>query len=342
MTGMPGPTRSLRSPANDDTPTPQSRLSAALLTAFTNYVEAHGGGEGYFPTAIDGMRIIRAFRPIEPNHRIYQPSLCIVIEGAKQIEFGDDMLDYETMQCLVVSVELPATGRIVKASRETPFISVTIDFDVATLRDVLGQMDVQASAKGEGSLAPFIADVDEPLAECILRLMRMLEAPKSIPILYPSVMRDICYWLLSGPHGAAISRLALPESHTERIVNAIYHLRDSFTQTLRIEQLAERARMSPSSFHQHFKALTAMSPLQYQKQLRLLEARRLMVAEGMTVSEAAYRVGYESASQFSRDYSRTFGAPPKRNVMSLRADLAQHVASTPIGNSAAIAPSQHS
>jgi len=161
----------------------------------------------------------------------------------------------------------------------------------------------------------FVGKVDDALADCILRLMRMLATPKAIPILDPSVMREVCYWLLSGPHGGEICKLALPDSNIERVVKAVTLLHANFAQTLRIEHLADVARMSPSSFHQHFKALTSMTPLQFQKQLRLLEARRLMVSEAANVADAAYRVGYESASQFSREYSRTFGIAPKQDVM---------------------------
>lgn len=290
-------------------------MASPLLAPVTAYMETQGGGEGLFPTPIGGVNIIRSFQERMPMRQIYRPSLCIVIQGAKQILFGEDVLDYGAMECLVVSVELPASGRIVEASREAPFVGMTIDLDVATLRDVLEQLDVPPGPVASPGPCVFVGQVDEPLADCILRLVRMCETPKAIPILYPSLMREICYWLLSGPHGSELRNLALPESNSERVVKAIYFLRDHFARTLRVEQLAEVARMSPSSFHQHFKALTAMSPLQFQKQLRLLEARRLMVADAASVAEAAYQVGYESASQFSREYSRMFGVAPKRDAM---------------------------
>jgi AraC-like DNA-binding protein len=249
-----------------------------------------------------------------PMRQIYRPSLCIVIQGAKELLFGEDRLHYGAMECLVVSVELPASGRIVEASPDAPFVGVTIDFDVATMRDVLEQLDTPPFPSSSPGPCVFVGQVDEPLAECVLRLIRMSETPKAIPILYPSVMREICYWLLSGPHGGELCKLALPESNIERVVKAIYLLHANFARTLRVEQLADAARMSPSSFHQHFKALTSMTPLQFQKQLRLLEARRLMMAEAANVTEAAYQVGYESASQFSREYYRMFGVAPKRDV----------------------------
>lgn len=290
-------------------------MSTSLLAAVNAYIGEQGGGQGLFPTAIDGFNIVRSFQAMMPMRALYRPSLCVVIQGAKEIHFGEDRLDYGAMECLVVSVELPATGRIVHASPTAPYIGITLDFDVATVRDVLEQLDEPPIPSASSGPCVFVGKVDEALADCMLRLMRMLAKPKAIPILYPSVMREVCYWLLSGPHGGEICKLALPDSNIERIVKAVSMLHVNFAKTLRIEQLADVARMSPSSFHQHFKALTSMTPLQFQKQLRLLEARRLMVSEAANVAEAAYQVGYESASQFSREYSRTFGLAPKQDVM---------------------------
>ena len=157
-----------------------------------------------------------------------------------------------------------------------------------------------------------------PLADCVTRLARMARTPEAARILFPAVMREICYWLLTGPHGGAVAKLALPDTRTERVARAIHHLRDRFSQTVRTSDLADIAGMSLSSFHQHFRRMTDMTPVQYQKQLRLLEARRLMVSNGANVSEAAYEVGYESPSQFSREYTRAFGTAPKRDAMNYR------------------------
>jgi transcriptional regulator GlxA family with amidase domain len=190
-----------------------------------------------------------------------------------------------------------------------------IDFDVATVRDVLEQLEALPPQSDLSGPCAFVAKVDQPLADCILRLVRLLATPKAIPVLAPSIVREVCYWLLSGPHGGEICKLALPESNIERVVKAISVLHTNFAETLRVDQLADIARMSPSSFHQHFKALTSMTPLQFQKQLRLLEARRLMATQAANVAEAAYKVGYESASQFSREYSRTFGIAPKQDAL---------------------------
>jgi AraC-like DNA-binding protein len=293
----------------------ERRVSTLLLAAVSAYIANQDGGEGLFPTSIPGLNIVNSCQAMMPMRAIYRPSLCVSLQGGKEIRIGDETLCYGAMECLVVSLELPATGRIINASPDEPYIGITIDIDVAAMREVVEQLDEPPTPPAGPGPCMFVSRVDEPLADCILRLVRMAQMPKTIPILYPLVMREICFWLLSSPHGGELYRLALPESNTERVVKAISLLHTNFARTLRVEELAEVARMSQSSFHQHFKALTSMTPLQFQKQLRLLEARRLMVSDAATVTEAAYHVGYESASQFSREYCRMFGETPKRDVM---------------------------
>ncbi|MFP5077748.1 AraC family transcriptional regulator N-terminal domain-containing protein [Rhizobium sp. YIM 134829] len=290
-------------------------MNRPLLDAVTAYIDEQGGGQGLFPTEIPGFNIVRSFQSMMPMRNIYRPSLCVVLEGSKELHLGEQQLRYRSMECLVVSVGVPASGRIVEASEENPYVGMVIDFDVATLREVLEQMDTLPAQADESSPCAFVAKVDQPLADCMLRLVKLLATPKAIPVLAPSIIREICYWLLSGPHGGEICKLGLPESNIERVVRAVSMLHTNFAETLRVEQLADIARMSPSSFHQHFKALTSMTPLQFQKQLRLLEARRLMTTQAANVAEAAYKVGYESASQFSRDYSRNFGIAPKQDAL---------------------------
>lgn len=297
-------------------------MTSPLLRAVTEFVDSQGGGEGYFPLPMTGAHVIRAFREVEANHSLYRPSLCVVVQGEKQFLVGDESLHYGTMQALVVSVDLPACGRIIAASPELPFLGVTIEFDPAVLRDVLNSIDDPPRISDRDGPAMFIADVEAALADCIVRLVGLAANPRAMPVLYPAILREIYYWLLTGPHGNDICRLALPETHLARVAKAIWLLRENFAQALPVERLASTAGMSLSSFHHHFKTLTSMSPLQFQKKLRLLEARRLLLSDAVTVTDAAYRVGYESTSQFSREYSRAFGVPPKRDSMNLRADVA--------------------
>ncbi|GGE85457.1 AraC family transcriptional regulator [Sphingomonas prati] len=284
-------------------------------------MDGHGGEEGYFPVPDTNVHMVRSFHHRD-SHFVYQPSLCITLQGAKEILVGDETLRYGPMQCLIVSMDIPAHGRIVAASQDEPFVGIAIGFDVVMMREVLQELDSPPAPSASAGRSVFVANVDGPLADCVMRMVRLTDTPKAIPILYPAVMREFYYWLLSGPNGAELCKQAMPDSHLERVARAIHLLRNNFAQTLRVEQLAEVAHMSASSFHQHFKAMTSMTPLQFQKQLRLLEARRLMTADAINVAEAAYQVGYESASQFSREYSRQFGVAPKRDVMSQKAALA--------------------
>jgi AraC-like DNA-binding protein len=286
-------------------------------------VDARGGGQGRFDTGMPGVNLVRSFQTIMPVPNMYRPSLCVVFKGAKEILFGGTTLNYTEMECLIVSVEIPAIGRMVGATPSSPYLGMTIEFDTAILRDVMQQLASPPVPSIASSSCVFVGKVDEPLTECLTRLVRLMQNVEAISVLFPAIMRELYYWLLTGPYGPEIAKLALPETHAERVARAINFVRDHFNEPLRVEQLAEVARMSPSSFHHHFKTMTSMTPVQYQKQLRLLEARRLMLSDATNVSEAAYQVGYESASQFSREYTRSFGVAPKRDVMNFKALLAQ-------------------
>jgi len=311
--------------AHDRWPAAPAKPPSELQAVITAYADARGGGEGRFGTPMSGVHLMRSHQERIPPRDLYRPSLCVVVQGAKQMLIGDDTLDYGEMECLIVSVDLPASGRVTKASREQPFLGVNIELDTGMLREVMQQLPSPPPQSHAASLGAFVGKVNAELADAVLRLVKLANTPEAAPILYPAIMREICYRLLTGPHSDQLYRLAMPETHAQRIAKAIYLLRDSFAKTLSVEQLADAASMSPSSFHQHFKALTSMTPIQYQKQLRLLEARRLMVMNATKVAEAAYQVGYESPSQFSREYSRMFGAAPKRDVMNCKAFLASRV-----------------
>jgi AraC-like DNA-binding protein len=290
-----------------------------LIEAVSSYIDANGGGHGLFVTPIEGLSFMRSNEATAPNHMIYRPALCLVIQGSKSVMLGNKILHYRPMQALVVSVELPAFGRVTGASTSEPYLGITVEFDVGVMREVMEQLDAPPKPSGSAGLGVFVSDFDGPLADCVLRLIRLLDTPNALAVLARSVLREICFWLLTGPHGGEVCKIARPDSHTQRVANAIYVLRDHFARAVRIEELAQAAQMSPSSFHQHFKTLTSMTPLQYQKQLRLLEARSLMTEHAAKVETAAYRVGYVSSSQFSREYSRMFGTPPKRDVAALKA-----------------------
>ena len=293
-------------------------MSQALLEAVRQFTQKQPG-ESPYETAIDGLIVLRSDHEKRPDHLVFKPALCVVLQGAKWAVFGDRHMDYRAGEALVVSVEMPAFGRVSEASPEEPYLGLIIEFDLGIMRDVLETLPNPPQPQGNVSFGVFVGNFDGALSDCALRMMRLLDTPDAIPMLYPSIMREICYWLLTGPNGGDVALMALGNDHAHRIISVIHGLRDRFAEPVRIEDLAEKAGMSPSAFHRKFKAITSMTPLQYQKQIRLLEARRLMVAEAANVETAAFRVGYESASQFSREYARMFGTPPRRDVTALRA-----------------------
>jgi len=293
--------------------------ASPLARALTQYIDTHGGGEGLLATPVAGLALFRATDTVTPSHTLYKPCLCVVAQGSKQVSVGKEVLHYDEQQCLIVSIDLPVVGRVTRASVAIPYLAMAVELDVQIMRAVMAELDNPPTPRDQVTSGIFVETLAEPLSDCFLRLVRMLEAPPgATAVLYPTIMREICFWLLTGQHGAEVCKLTLPGSYTLRIAEAINRLRDNFTRAIRVNELAQAAGMSASSFHQHFKALTSMTPLQYQKQLRLLEARRLILADGINVSSAAYQVGYESPSQFSREYSRMFGAAPKRDAMELK------------------------
>ncbi len=287
-------------------------VSQPLVDAVEHYTAPLG--EGYFTTPIDGFTLARLNGPQPPAHHIVKPSLCTVLQGGKWATFGDQQFNYRAGQALIVSLEIPSFGRVTDASPSKPYMGMMIEFDFTIMREVLEKLDEPPRVSDETGPGWFVTDFDGPMADCALRMVRLLETPKAIPMLYPSMMRELCYWLLTGPNGGAVAKIVLANGYAQSVVAAIQTLRDRFAETVRIEDLAGAAQMSPSAFHRQFKALTSMTPLQYQKRLRLIQARNLMVTDAANVETAAFRVGYESPSQFSREYARMFGAPPRRDV----------------------------
>lgn len=291
---------------------------ASLKEIIARHIDAISDGDGFFPTGIEALTLTRSRNETIPHHILYKPALCVVAQGAKQVMLGEERVPYDEMQALVVNIEMPLVGNVTRASDKVPFLGFILEFDTRLMREVLEQLDNPPKPSADRGPGIFVQGVEGPLADSVLRLVNLLDTPQAIPVLYPSVLREIYFWLLTGPHGSELCKLAMTDSHTQRLSRAIHLLRD-FSRPVRSEQLAAAAQMSPSSFHQHFKALTSMTPLQYQKHLRLLEARRLMLTDAITATTAAYQVGYESPSQFSREYTRMFGAPPRRDVEGLRA-----------------------
>lgn len=285
-------------------------MSAALLEVVRDYLNRHAGPESLAQTPIAGLTIIRTLEPSGLDYAITRPLACLVLQGRKQVMTGNRTFTFSAGDSLLISADVPTVSQIIQASHEAPYISLVIDLDPALLTELMAEMKVVPSAEAEPIR---IEPTDTEVAEATLRLMRLLDRPASAAVLHASLMRELHHWLLVGRHGAAISRLGWPDGHAQRIARAVKVLRTEFTRPLPVEHLACVAGMSTSSFHQHFRNQTSLTPLQFQKQLRLIEARRLMTGEGASASSAAFAVGYESVSQFSREYRRLFGQPPARD-----------------------------
>src|SRR5579871_6376159 len=270
------------------------------------------------------LHLYRHSVPLEQVYSVAEPSLCVVAQGSKEFLLGESRYRYDPFHYLLVTVDLPSVGQILEASRDCPFLSLRLDLPPSLVSAVMVEAELASPPGPVEVRAITVSPLELGLLDAAVRLIRLLEAPTTAPVLLPLITREIIYRLLVGEQGARLRYLALLGGATTRIARAIERLRQDFDQPLRIEQLAQELGMSVSSLHHHFKAVTAMSPLQYQKRLRLSEARRLMLVEMRDAASAAHQVGYESPSQFNREYSRQYGAPPMRDVSQLRESGATH------------------
>jgi AraC-like DNA-binding protein len=287
----------------------QARLElVSLLDRFT------AGCEGSVETAVPGLSLHRIMNPGGPKHGMQNPALSLIAQGSKRLMVGDEVYIYDPMHYLVSSVDLPVCGQVKVASESEPYLGMRLDLDVEEITSLIQDQNLPPTTQTDASRGLYVNRLGSSMLDAVLRLLRLCDSPEDVAILAPLVKREILYRLLMNGSGARLRQIALHDSQTHRIAKAIQMLRDNFTQPLRVEDIARDVHMSVSSLHHHFKAVTAMSPLQYQKQLRLQEARRLMLLEIADAATAAHRVGYESASQFSREYSRLFGAPPLRDT----------------------------
>ena len=271
-----------------------------------------------YDTAVPGFSLFRREEPTAPASGMYEPSICMVAQGAKRVILGDDTYVYDAQHYLITSVHLPTVVQILEASREKPCLGLMLKLDPRELSQLMADSDLPPPRTQQSSRGMATGKMTLPLLTAFQRLIDLLDEPADIPILSPIIQREIIYRLLVGDQGARLRQIASAGSQSHRIARAIDWLKSNFAQPLRIDDLAGQAGMSSSTFHHHFRSMTAVSPLQYQKRLRLQEARRLMMAERLEAATAAFQVGYESPSQFNREYSRLFGAPPLRDVTNLR------------------------
>ncbi len=269
-------------------------------------------------TAIEGLGLFRREGASEPITGVYEPSLCIVAQGAKRVHLGEEFFVYDAQHHLITSVQLPTVVQVIEASPAKPYLGLRLKFNLREVAQLMVDSDLPPARPQQSSRGMAVGKNTVELLDAMKRLVNLLHEPQDIPILGPTIQREIIYRLLTGELGGRLRQIASSGSQGHQLAKVIEWLSEHFTQPLRIDELAQKSGMSTSTFHHHFRNVTAMSPLQFQKQLRLREARRLMLMERQDAATASFRVGYESPSQFSREYSRLFGSPPMRDIANLQ------------------------
>jgi AraC-like DNA-binding protein len=293
-------------------------MTQTLLESARRFAESHADRDGVARTPFPGLAIIRQTASSALQFAINKPLVALVLQGSKRVAMGNQTFDFGAGESLLIAADVPTVSQITRASVSAPYFSLVVELDPAVIENLVVEMGPGPSVANR----PVRVDLTEAeVADAASRLMRLLDRPASVPILRAQLIRELHYWLLIGRHGAAIRGLGVADSHAHRVARAVALIRTQYARPLRVESLAEVAGMSPSSFHEHFRAITSLTPLQFQKQLRLIEARRMMLADGEAISNVAYAVGYESVPQFTREYGRMFGLPPARDIKVARTQI---------------------
>ena len=286
------------------------------LTEQISRIVAKDGAEEVLP----GFFLARSSRPSEGLNTVYAPAFCFIAQGRKRALLGEEVFRYDPGHYLLFTVDLPLIFQIEEATPDKPYLGLRLDLDPSLVASVLVESGIKFKTGDASAKAMDVHSIDPNLLDAVVRLVRLAQEPESRNVLAPLIVKEIIYRLLAGGQGARLGHL-LASGDTQRISRAIGHLREHFDEPLKIDDIARQFGMSVSGFHHHFKSVTAMSPLQFQKQIRLQEARRLMLGDDLDAASAAFRVGYEDPSYFSRDYKKLFGSPPQRDIVSLRSRL---------------------
>ncbi|MCA9803595.1 MAG: AraC family transcriptional regulator [Cyanobacteria bacterium HKST-UBA02] len=277
--------------------------------------------DGPNPVA-EGLNFYRQSAPTQPLHGLYSPSICVIAQGAKEVQLGDERLRYDPNHYLLTSLDVPVISQVVEATPVKPYLGLKLELDPGIITSVSVEAGISPARSDCSVKSMAVSQLDDDLLDAFVRLFRLIDNQADYRMLSPLVTREIVYRLLKSDQGPRLQQMAVFGGNTNRITRAVQTLRSKYNENLSIEELAQDLGMSVSSFHQHFKTATSMSPLQFQKHLRLQEARRLLLTEDMDASSAAVRVGYDDASQFSREYKRLFGDPPMRDVTRFRKQAA--------------------
>lgn len=288
-------------------------------------IEGSTGRDGSQMTAIPSLFFSRYSNDTGPNYGIHKPSLCIVVQGMKEVLLSQELFRYGPADYLVASVNLPITGQVTEASSEVPYLALKLEFTPSEIFEVLREFQMGVDKKENAKRGIYVSKIEPSLLDAVTRLARLLDTPKDIKILAPLIVKEIIYRVLQGEHGGMLKQIAIEGSSTHQISDVIEHIMNNYEKSFKIEELAEIAKMSISSLHRHFKEITLMSPIQFQKQMRLQQARILLLSESADAADVAFQVGYESPSQFSREYSRMFGLPPKEDIKRLREQYEQRI-----------------
>jgi AraC-like DNA-binding protein len=309
--------------------TTQPPLPTNPRATLCEVIGAHAPTAGDFTTHITDLSVYRRNAPAPPITCIVEPSVVLVVQGAKEMVIGSEVFPYDTSRFLVTSLNIPANSAVTMASEQAPCLGLVFKLDLRTLAELIAQ-DGRLAVSGQTfHTSAGVGELSPKLLESFSRLIELLEEPDAIPVLWPLIQREIHYRLLLSDQAPLLRHIASVGSKGHRIAKAIDWMKLNYAAPLRVDELASQVQMGVSTFHQHFRQLTAMSPLQYQKWLRLNEAKRLMLNEHLDAATAAFKVGYESPSQFSREYGRQFGTPPKRDIAELRLSAERSAAATP-------------
>jgi AraC-like DNA-binding protein len=307
---------------------PDEPRVATLCAELAVLLAGRTGSDGGHPTAIPELTFWRFSNPTEPAQVIQEPAVYVVVQGRKQVIVDGETYVYDPSQYLAVSLAVPATGNVVEATPEAPYLCLTLRVDPREIAALLIETGRATPRDDHDGRALFVSALEAPLLDALLRLVRLLDAPHDIPVVAPLVLRELQYRLLQSEQHGRFAEMAIGNGRLRRVAGAIAWIREHFAEPLQVEDLAKLVSVSPSTLHAHFRAVTGVSPIQYQKRLRLQEARRRLLTEATSAEVVAYEVGYASASQFSREYARLFGQPPRRDAEAMRADVADRDAAS--------------
>lgn len=304
-----------------EVPSNTSSTLAGAIEKLAKHIEKWANDANQYDTEIPGLRFSRWATPTPPTSYTHNPSICLIAQGRKRVLLGEDSFVYDANHFLISSVDLPIIANIIEASEDKPYLGVIMELDLTEISQLIVDSELTFNQSKEAQKGIAVGELSEPLLDAFLRLIELLDEGQSIKILAPIIKREIFYRLLITEQGARLNQIVTAGSHSHQIAKAIDWLKNNFVKPLSVSELAAYSGMSKSAFYTHFRSMTSMTPLQFQKKLRLSEARRLMLTENLDAMATTFKVGYESPSQFSREYSRLFGAPPSKDIKSLRESM---------------------